>query len=76
MTHTFNNKEGSIYEFKYVQEDGSFSILDIDSSASEVNQAIVNLLLEDETKIAEFASLMDVTPSSAYEDFAKANNIL
>ena len=76
MTHTFNNKEGSIYEFKYVQEDGSFSILDIDSSASEVNQAIVNLLLEDETKIAEFASFMDVTPSSAYEDFAKANNIL
>ena len=76
MTHTFNNKEGSIYEFKYVQEDGSFSILDIDSSASEVNQAIVNLLLEDETKIAEFASFMDVTPSSAYEDCAKANNIL
>lgn len=76
MTHTFNNKEGSIYEFKYVQEDGSFSILDIDASASETNQAIVNLLLGDETKIAEFASLMDVTPSSAYEDFAKANNIL
>lgn len=76
MTHTFNNKEGSIYEFKYVQEDGSFSILDIDASASEMNQAIVNLLLEDETKIAEFAALMDITPSSVYEDFAKANNIL
>jgi len=76
MTHSFNNKEGNIYEFKYVQEDGSFSILDIDASTSDVNQAIVNLLLSDESKVLEFAGMMDVFPSSAYEEFAKANNIL
>jgi len=76
MTHSFTNKSGSTYEFKYVQEDGSFSILDIDASASETNQAIVDLLLSDVSKVAQFASMMDTFPSSAYEEFAKANGIL